>query len=179
MLNSDDIPTSIAAGLVLTAIVILWVVVLVRVSGLRSLAKMTGFDFVTTVAVGSLIANAGTSTSWTGFAQALAAIGGLFALQWLLARARVHSKMMQNVLGNEPVLLMEQGRFIDEALTAERVARADIYAKMRQAGVLDPESVRAVVLERTGDISIIQEGPVDDALFSDVSDEYHAKSKQQ
>ena len=178
MLNSGDILPSVAAGAGLTAVAILWVIFLVRVTGHRSLAKMTGFDFVTTVAVGSLIANAGTSKNWSEYGQALAAIAGLFVLQWVLARARVHSTLVQNVLGNRPVLLMEHGRFIDEAMTSERIAKADIYAKMRESGVTDPDEVRAVVLERTGDISIIQEGPVADGIFSDVSDKYHAEAKQ-
>lgn len=172
MPNSDSILISAASGILLGAIAILWVILLVRLSGLRSLAKMTGFDFVTTVAVGSLIATAGASDSWHAFAKALGAISALFLLQWLLAKWRAYSKFGQHVLGNEPVLLMEHGRFNEAALLGERIARADIYAKMRESGVLDPSTVRAVVLERTGDISILKEGPLDDAILSDVSHRY-------
>ena len=167
--DSPSLLTSAAVGLGLTSAAVLWVVLLVRLSGLRSLSKMTGFDFVTTIAVGSLIATAGVSTSWSTFAQALAGIGGLFGLHWLLAKWRVHSNFAQRVLGNEPILLMEHGRFIQEALTSERIARADIYAKMRGAGIMEPDQVRAVVLERTGDISIIKDGPLDDSIMSGIA----------
>ena len=165
---SPSLLTSAAIGLGLTSVAVLWVVLLVRVTGLRSLSKMTGFDFVTTIAVGSLVATAGVSTSWSAFSQALAGIGALVALHWILAKWRVHSKFAQRMLGNEPVLLMEHGRFIEEALTAERIARADIYAKMRESGVREPDQVRAVVLERTGDISIIEDGPLDEAIMSGI-----------
>lgn len=178
MLASGDILPSVAAGAGLTAVAILWVIFLVRVTGHRSLAKMTGFDFVTTIAIGSLIANAGTSKNWSEYGQALAAIAGLFLLQWLLAKARVRSTTVQNLLGNQPVLLMEHGRFVDDAMTSERIARADIYAKMRESGVQNPDEVRAVVLERTGDISIIKEGPLEGAIFNDVAGGEIEGSKQ-
>jgi uncharacterized membrane protein YcaP (DUF421 family) len=172
MPSSDNILVSAASGMALGAIAILWVILLVRLVGLRALAKMTGFDFVTTVAVGSLIATAGVSTSWHAFAKALGAIFVLFLLQWLLAKWRVHSKLGQHVLGNQPILLMEHGEFNEAAMLGERIAKADIYAKMRESGVLDPSSIRAVVLERTGDVSIIKDGPVDDAIMSDISRRY-------
>jgi uncharacterized membrane protein YcaP (DUF421 family) len=167
--DGENLLTSIGIGIGLTAVAVAWVVLLVRVVGLRSLAKMTGFDFITTNAVGSLVATAATATSLTGFAQAMAAIGGLFALQWLLARARIYSTLVQSALSNEPVLLMEHGRFLEKAMKAERVTKADIYGKMREAGVTEVTSVRAVVLERTGDISIIKAGPIDDAILAGVS----------
>jgi uncharacterized membrane protein YcaP (DUF421 family) len=124
------------------------------------------------MALGALIATAGVASSWHGFATALGAITALFLLRWLLARWRARSRLGQHVLGNEPVMLMEHGRFIEAALLGERIARADIYAKMREANVLDPSSVRAVVLERTGDISIIKDDPLDDAILGDISGRY-------
>ena len=45
-------------GLLLTAAGMIWIVLLVRIVGLRSFSKMTNFDFVMTVATGSLLAGA-------------------------------------------------------------------------------------------------------------------------
>ena len=41
---------------VLSAIGIAWVVALIRINGLRTLSKMNSFDFVVTLAAGSLLA---------------------------------------------------------------------------------------------------------------------------
>ena len=49
-------PDIIARGVLLAIAAIIWVVVLIRLNGLRSLSKMTNFDFVMTVALGSLVA---------------------------------------------------------------------------------------------------------------------------
>lgn len=154
-------------GLILSAAAVIWTVILVRVVGLRSFSKMTAFDFVATVAVGSLIAQAGTQEEWTGFGQALAALAAVFLVQWLLARARKSSESFKHLIRNEPVLLMEHGRFLDEALDATRVSRANVTEKLRAQSVEDVSAVRAVVLETTGDISILEEG-ADESLLEGV-----------
>lgn len=48
---------------VLSSIAIIWVIVVVRLVGLRAFSKMTAFDFVVTVAIGSLLAGASQATS--------------------------------------------------------------------------------------------------------------------
>ena len=46
----------LARGVLLSAIGLAWVTILIRIVGLRSLSKMTNFDFVMTVALGSVLA---------------------------------------------------------------------------------------------------------------------------
>mgnify|MGYP000229886404 CR=1 FL=1 len=61
-----------ARGILLAAAAIFWVVILIRINGLRSLSKMTNFDFVMTVALGSLVAGAAQASGWgwpTGWAS--------------------------------------------------------------------------------------------------------------
>lgn len=92
-------------GLILTALAMFWIVVLVRVNGLRSFSKMTNFDFVMTVAVGSLLAGASQSTSWSAFAQSLAAMAALFIVQYVTARLRKSSDKLEAVMQNNPVVM--------------------------------------------------------------------------
>ncbi|WP_345295536.1 DUF421 domain-containing protein [Luteimonas vadosa] len=152
-------------GLILTALAMTWVVVLVRINGLRSFSKMTNFDFVMTVAVGSLLAGASQSTSWLPFLQTLSAMAALFLVQYASARLRKASDRFEALVQNEPVVLMRDGQVIDQALAATRVTRSDLVAKLREANVLDFSQVRAVVLETTGDISVLHGGPLSDALL--------------
>lgn len=102
----------VVRGLLLTLIAVLWTVLLVRLVGLRAFSKMNSFDFVATIATGSLIAQAGTRAVWSEYFQALTAIGGVFLLQWLIARARQESDRIGNLISNEPVLLMDRGEFL-------------------------------------------------------------------
>lgn len=155
-------------GIFLTAIAVLWTVLLVRLVGLRAFSKMTSFDFVATIATGSLIAQAGTRAEWPQFFQTMAAIGGVFLIQWLLAKIRQRSDAFQNLITNEPVLLMEDGEFREDALAETRVSRISIMEKLRAANVTDPSQVRAVVLETTGDISVLHGRKLDERLIDGV-----------
>ena len=142
-------------GLILTAAGLFWVVMLVRINGLRSFSKMTNFDFVMTVAIGSLLAGAGQASNWGAFAQTLVAMAALFLIQCITARLRKSSDTFEECIQNTPVILMRDGVILEGALRKTRVAESDLIAKLREANVLDFEDVRAVVLETTGDISVL------------------------
>lgn len=142
-------------GVALAVVAMLWIILLTRVVGLRSFSKMTTFDFVMTVAMGSLLAGAAQATTWAQLIQAMAAMAGLFAAQYAIARLRFVSDMAEDALQNTPVILMRDGVIDEQALGTTRVARKDLIAKLRQANVHDMSAVRAVVLETTGDISVI------------------------
>jgi len=168
MLGLPDYLEQLARGVILTVTALGWVLVMVRVTGLRAFSKMTAFDFVITVAAGSLLATAGTVSSWTAFVQALAAIAGLFAAQIVLAKLRKNSKLARGAIHNQPVLLMRDGKFCEAAMQATRVARSDVIAKLREANAIRLDQVRAVVLETTGDISVLHGEEVESRLLEDV-----------
>ena len=147
MFTSYPMLDVILKGLLLTAMGMVWVVVLVRINGLRSFSKMTNFDFVMTVAVGSLLASASQTNNWEAFLQAMIAMATLFLVQSVTARMRRQSDTIEAVMRN--------GQIIESALAETRVARSDLMAKLREANVLDIQQVKAVVLETTGDISVL------------------------
>ncbi len=155
-------------GVVLGPLCLLWVTFIVRLVGLRSFSKMTAFDFISTVATGSLLANAASAVEWRSFAQSCLAVGAILALQALLAWLRRKSDAVKNLLENEPILLMRHGSFIRSAMRKSRVSESDIMAKLRAANVLAISDVDAVVLETTGDISILRGGEIAPALLAGV-----------
>ena len=79
----------------------------------------------------------------------------LFLVQSVTARMRRQSDTIEAVMQNTPVILMRNGQIIESALAETRVARSDLMAKLREANVLDIQQVKAVVLETTGDISVL------------------------
>lgn len=145
-------------GALLAPLALAWIILLVRLTGLRSFSKMTSFDFVSTVAIGSLLAGAVQATQWNGFVQSCVGIAALLAAQFVLAVLRQRSLVIAALIGNDPVLLMEHGVILDDALSATRVSRADLIAKLREANALDPSSVKSAVLEATGDVSVLHGG---------------------
>lgn len=159
---------ALTRGAVLSAIGLFWIILLVRLVGLRSFSKMTNFDFVMTVAMGSLLAGASQTTEWTGLLQALTAMACLFAVQYAVSLIRQRSDSVQSALQNTPVLLMEDGQMLTEAMRATRVTKDDLMAKLREANALNLSEVRAVVLETTGDVSVLHGDRIDPALIARV-----------
>ena len=164
----DTLPDLLARGLILALLALAWIVVLVRINGLRSLSKMTSFDFVMTIALGSLLAGASQAESWDEFAQPLVAMVGLFLAQFTTAKLRKSSGSVAAFIQNEPVFLMRDGTFCDEAMDATRTSRMDVLAKLRDANVLELAQVRAVVLETTGDVSVLHGNAIDERVLEGV-----------
>ncbi|MXP47124.1 DUF421 domain-containing protein [Altererythrobacter luteolus] len=168
---SDPVIDAIVRGLLLSIIAMVWVVLLIRTNGLRSLSKMTNFDFVMTVALGSLVAGASQASDWPTLAQVGAAMLALFVFQNISSRLRKSSDKVESAMQNDPVLLMKDGKICHEALKAERVAQSDLIAKLREANALEFSKIRAVVLETTGDVSVLHgDTEVDTRLTENVRD---------
>jgi len=129
-------------------------IVAMRLAGLRSFSKMSGFDFPITVATGSLIA-AVVINEGLGPAVGIAGVAGLFGIQVLIGRARRRWRTVQETVDNAPLLLMEGPRILEDNLRAARMTRADLLAKLRENNVTGFDQVQAVVLETTGDVSVM------------------------
>ena len=170
MFFDDTTYDLIARGTILTAIGIVYVIALTRIVGLRSFSKMTNFDFVITVASGTVLAGMGRATDWQGFAQAAVVMFALFAVQLVIAKVRKKSETFEETIQNDPVLLMIDGRFCTEAMSKTRVSRSDIIAKLRESNTMSFDEVRAVVLETTGDISVMHGKSLDPTILEGVRD---------
>ncbi|MBL4858496.1 MAG: DUF421 domain-containing protein, partial [Erythrobacter sp.] len=83
-------------------------------------------------------------------------------------RLRNSSDRIEDMLQNNPVILMRDGKIIREALKTTRVPENDLVAKLREANVLDLSEVRAVVLETTGDISVLHGNKLEETLLKGV-----------
>ena len=142
------------------------IVILTRITGLRSFSKMSAPDFAMTVAVGSLFASSISSSS-PPLPLAVFALACLFAGQWAFARAR-RSQRLEDLIDNTPVLLMRDGSYLDDNMLKVHVTRADVRAKLREANVLNLGQVRAVVFETTGDISVLHTSDADTELAADL-----------
>ena len=133
------------------------VILFTRLNGLRTFSKMSSYDFAITVAVGSVVASTVLSET-PSLVEGSVALGALYLCQRAVAWARIHLDASRWV-DNEPVVLMVGDTLFHETLTETRVTEDDVYAKLREANVLDFDEVQAVVLESTGDIAVLHGDP--------------------
>lgn len=138
-----------------------------RISGKRTLAKLNAFDLVVTVALGSTLATILLSES-VALAEGVAAFATLIGLQWIVARLSVASSGFARLVRSEPTLLMREGEVCAAALARERVTREELMTVIRNATPSDPKDVAAVILESDGSFSVIgRQGDTPGASFAD------------
>lgn len=141
-------------GIVALSTIAIFVAVILstRIVGLRSFSKMSAFDFAMTIAVGSIMATVAVTA--TSLPAGLVGLAVLCAVQYLIAQLRRRAHF-STVVDNQPMLLMRDGEVIADALDAVQLTTDDLRAKLREANVLRYEQVRAVVMETTGDVTVL------------------------
>lgn len=147
-----------ARTLVVVPLAYLALLLVVRASGKRALAKLNAFDLVVTVALGSVLASVAVSPDVT-LASGAAAFVLLVALQFVIAFLSARLQPFQRLVKARPTLLVQDGTFLDEALTDERMARSEVLQVLRQQGVASLEEAVAVVLETDGTLSVVTSSP--------------------
>ncbi|WP_017931462.1 DUF421 domain-containing protein [Robiginitomaculum antarcticum] len=154
--------TAIAFGVIMVYILM---VGLTRLAGLRSFSKMSPFDFAMTIAIGSVLASTAVFKK-PALVDGAIALTVMFALQYLVAYLRKSNAGFASLINNQPRILMCDGEIDYKALAETKVTENDLIAKLREANVFNFAQVRAVVLETTGDISVLHSSD-DRELFED------------
>lgn len=140
---------------IVSAIVLLIVMTgFVRLNGLRSFAKMSSIDFVTTITIGSVI-NSSIMSDSNSMVKGALIIGVLLGAQTIFSRLKISTDWFADLSENKPIFLMRDGEFLKDNLVKSNVSRSDVIAKLREANALDLDKVHAVILETTGDISVL------------------------
>ena len=132
-------------------------VVLLRVSGNRTLSKMSAFDFVVTVALGSSLATVILSNDVT-LAMGVTAFAVLISLQFIVTWLSVRIPALRRIVTGEPMLLLYRGQFLERSLRRTRVAREEVHAALRQQGLRSLDDAEAVILETDGSITVVHQG---------------------
>lgn len=145
-------------------------IVLLRISGKRTLSKLNAFDFIVTVALGSTLASMLTSQQ-TPLAQGVLALGLLVGLQAVVTWLSVRWPWLRAVVASEPTLLVHRGVMLQDALRRQRVTESEIREALRQHGVTRLADAEAVVLESDGSLSVLPEARFGDgSSLRDVDD---------
>jgi len=153
---------SIVRILVVGTLGYVWLVGILRVSGPRNMAKMTPFDFVLSVTLGSAFGRVLTSKD-TSLASALFVFTLLVGLQWLLAFLRQRSPVVARLVSTNPVLLFHDGQFVEGAMRRHRFLESDIHSAARENGLGSLADVAAVVLQADGSFAVIGRSALGDA----------------
>lgn len=129
-------------------------VLLLRISGNRTLSKMNSFDLVVTVAFGSTLSTILVNKN-VSLAVGLTALALLVVLQLVITWCSVRSPFINDIVKTRPTVLALDGQLRHDALKRVRVTGDEVMAAVRQQGQGSLDNIDAVILETDGSLSVI------------------------
>lgn len=135
--------------------VYVFLMIVFRIAGRRTLMEMTTFDFILLLILSEATQNAmiGNDYSVTnGFLVILTLVG----LDIALSSMKYRSPIVQKWLDGLPMILVENGHPLKHLMNKARVDEDDIMASARKSqGIERMDQIKYAVLESSGGISII------------------------
>lgn len=132
-----------------------FLMMLFRITGRRSLAQMTPFDLVLLLIV-SEATQQGLLGNDFSVTNAVLVITTLLGVDIMLTFLTHRSRLLARWVNDVPLVLIEDGRVIDDRLKKSRVSMEDILEQARMTqGIERMDQIKYAVLERSGGISII------------------------
>ena len=128
-------------------------IAVIRTMGKRQIGQMEPSEFVVTMLVANLAAipmQDGGIPLLSGLVPILTVLG----MELVLATLSMRSLAMRRLLCGKPVILIENGRILQNNLRRASVTLDELTSHLRQKDVLDPKAVQYAILETDGNLSV-------------------------
>ena len=129
-------------------------IAVIRLMGKRQLGEMEPMEFVVTMLLANLAAVPMQETG-IPLLSGLVPILVVLSMELLLSVLVYHSVGARKLLCGKPVILMENGRLLQENLKKTRITPDELTEFLRMEGVVDLSSVKYAILETGGQISVL------------------------
>lgn len=142
-------------SVVRAAAVFAFLMVVFRLTGKRSLAQITTFDFVLLLIIGQATQQALLGQDFS-IVNAWIVIATLMGLDLALSLVKQRWPRLDPFLDSTPLVIVVDGRLLEDRARHERVDVEDVLAAARETHGLERlDQIRFAVLERSGGISIV------------------------
>ena len=137
------------------AVVYLFLFIIFRFMGKRSLTSITTFDFVVLLIISEVTQNALVCEDYS-ITNALVLISTLMGIDILLSFLKQRFKGFDKVAESVPLIVVDHGQPLKERMKKSGVDEEDVMAAARQSqGLERMDQIKYAVLEKDGSISII------------------------
>jgi uncharacterized membrane protein YcaP (DUF421 family) len=132
-----------------------FVFLLTRVVGRRELSSMEPFDLILLITIGDLVQQGVTQNDFSVTGMMLA-VGTIALLTVLVSYLSWKFRSLRPVFEGEPLILVENGSYVDGNLARNRITREEVAGAARLQSIASIDDVRWAVLETNGQISFIK-----------------------
>ena len=137
-----------------TIVLYLTLIAVIRLMGKRQIGQMEPSEFVVTMLAANLASipiQDGAIPLFTGIVPIVTILG----IELVLSSLCLRSMGLRRLLCGKPVILIEQGRILQENLRKTRVTMDELTEALREKDVLDLRSVQYAILETNGRVSVL------------------------
>ena len=136
--------------------VYVFIVAAIRLFGKKEFAQLSVVDLVFILLISNSVQNAmvGTDASLSG---GLFAAFALFFTNFLFKKMETLFPRISKAVEGEPIVLVYQGKLIQEGLLKSTLSQEQLYAAIREHGIRELEEVDLAVFEVDGNISVMSE----------------------
>ncbi|WP_417425528.1 DUF421 domain-containing protein [Hoeflea sp.] len=128
-------------------------ILMLRISGKRTLSKFNAFDFIVTICLGSMLSSI-IITKSVPLVEGVVALVLLIILQFVITWLSVRSPAFQSLIKSNPTLLVHRGVYQEKAMRAERISKQEIAAALHANGNAEMSELACVVLETDGSLNV-------------------------
>jgi uncharacterized membrane protein YcaP (DUF421 family) len=136
-------------------VIFFFLVFVTRVMGRRELSSLSPFDLILLIVLGDAIQQGLTQDDYS-VTGAIIAVSTIAALQVGTSYVSIKSSRARKVLEGLPLVLVEDGRLVEENLRRERLDEDEVAAEMRLQQIATFDDVAWAILETNGSISFIK-----------------------
>ena len=136
-------------------VVYLFLLLVLRISGKRSLSSITVFDFVLVLILSETVQQAMIDND-NSMTNAFLLVLTLIGFDVLLSLTKRKFRRVERIIDGTPVLVIREGEILWERMHKERVDDGDILAAARElAGISRLDEIDYAVVEQSGNITVI------------------------
>jgi len=136
------------------AVVYVFLLALLRITGKRQVGQMAPFDLVLLLVLSNAVQNSmngGDNSLVGGLISATTLVG----LNFLLGRMTYRSKKLEAIIEGRPQVLVHNGKVFQDVMASAKLTHHELDSALRQAGCNCIEEVHSAILENNGSISVV------------------------
>jgi uncharacterized membrane protein YcaP (DUF421 family) len=141
--------------IVCTSAIYIFITVAIRVFGKKELSQLSVSDLVFVLLISNAVQNAMVNSDFKSLWGGLIAATTLFILNYIFKYLTFRLPKLFRLLEGEPVILVTEGKVIDNNLKKLTITFNELLEAIREHGVADIREVNLAVFEVDGNISIL------------------------
>lgn len=137
------------------SIIYILVLVVMRLMGKREISQMQPFELVIAIMIADL-ASVPMSDTGIPITNGIIPILALLLFQLIISIINLKSITLRKIICGKPRFLIFRGRIDEQALKKEKITINELQERLREKDIFTIGDVEYVILETSGDISVIQ-----------------------